>query len=102
MGNRVSTVVIPGDRILSPADLHRYLAAELDFGPYYGKNLSALWDRLTTDVERPVHIVWADAATSRRALGDEFFSQVVSLMRDAAHRENELARADKLTFELQD
>jgi ribonuclease inhibitor len=98
----VPTVVIPGDRILAPMDLHRHLAAELDFGPYYGKNLSALWDEVTTDVERPVHIVWAHAAASRRALGDEFFDKVVALLRDAAQRDSELARPDKLTFEIQD
>ncbi|EOG8017508.1 barstar family protein [Enterobacter ludwigii] len=28
--------------------------ASLDFVPYYGRNLDALWDRLSTDVERPV------------------------------------------------
>ncbi|MCK6885045.1 barstar family protein [Enterobacter roggenkampii] len=30
------------------------MSASLDFGPYYGRNLDALWDRLSTDVERPV------------------------------------------------
>ena len=102
IGSNVPTVVIPGDRVQTPMDLHRQLADALDFGPYYGKNLSALRDELTTNVERPVHIVWAHAAESRRALGDEFFDKVVALIRDAAQRDSELPRPNKLTFEVQE
>ncbi|MGQ4357915.1 barstar family protein [Streptomyces drozdowiczii] len=51
-------IAIDGTHIGSQADLHRFLAGPLDFGPYYGHNLSALWDRLSRDVERPVEIVW--------------------------------------------
>ncbi|MBF6467836.1 barstar family protein [Nocardia beijingensis] len=58
-------VTIDGARIRTDADLHRALWAPLDFGPYYGRNLNALWDRLTTDVERPVEIVWKNSGTSR-------------------------------------
>ncbi|WP_306324805.1 barstar family protein [Streptomyces venezuelae] len=47
-------IAIDGTRIGSQADLHRFLAGPLGFGPYYGHNLNALWDRLSRDVERPV------------------------------------------------
>ncbi|WP_331718005.1 barstar family protein (plasmid) [[Kitasatospora] papulosa] len=70
-------VAIDGAQIGSQADLHRVLAGPLDFGPYYGHNLSALWDRLSRDVERPVEIIWENAAVSRGRMGDEVFEAIV-------------------------
>ena len=34
-----------------------------------------MWDVLTTDVERPVHLVWHDARASEQAMGTDAFSQ---------------------------
>jgi ribonuclease inhibitor len=75
-------VVIDGKAIRSAADLHDQLAGPLDFGPYYGRNLDALWDRLYRDVERPVELVWADAAVSEMNLGAELFAKIAQLMTD--------------------
>ncbi|MFI5590920.1 barstar family protein [Amycolatopsis sp. NPDC051758] len=75
-------VVIDGKAIRSEADLHDQLAGPLDFGPYYGRNLNALWDRLYRDVERPVELVWADAAVSEEHLGAELFATIAKLMTD--------------------
>ena len=75
-------VVIDGKAIRSEADLHDQLAGPLDFGPYYGRNLNALWDRLYRDVERPVELVWADAAVSEENLGAELFATIAKLMTD--------------------
>ncbi|MGW2857185.1 barstar family protein, partial [Streptomyces sp. NPDC001215] len=63
-------IEIDGAAIRSESDLHEFLSRALDFGPYYGANLSALWDRLSTDVERPVEIVWKESELSRTALGE--------------------------------
>ncbi|MEU4129947.1 barstar family protein [Streptomyces wuyuanensis] len=73
-------VVIEGATVRTVSDLHGFLARTLDFGPYYGANLSALWDRLTTDVERPVELVWKDAELSRAALGANVFDQIRDLL----------------------
>lgn len=78
------------------------LSRELDFGPYYGKNLSALWDRLTTDVERPVHLIWTDAAKSREHLGAELFGRITQLLRDVEASDIEIGYAEKFTFEIQE
>jgi ribonuclease inhibitor len=51
---------------------HEALAKALDFGPYYGYNLNALWDRMSTDVERPLELVLTNAAVCRAALGSDF------------------------------
>ncbi|HKN53047.1 MAG TPA: barstar family protein [Amycolatopsis sp.] len=83
-------VVIDGSAVHTERDLHDRLATELDFGPYYGNNLSALWDRLYRDVARPVELVWENSAASRAALGPESFERIAALLikvmdSDSAH-----------------
>ncbi|MEU4499602.1 barstar family protein [Streptomyces sp. NPDC023998] len=73
-------VEIDGAEIRSEADLHEVLSRALDFGPYYGANLSALWDRLSADVERPVEIVWRNSELSREALGKVEFEKIRNLL----------------------
>jgi ribonuclease inhibitor len=77
-------VVVDGRTIRSEADLHAALAGPLDFGPYYGWNLNALWDRLSTDVERPVELVWEHADASREGLGAELFDRISTVLLRAA------------------
>ena len=74
-------ITIDGSDIRSEADLHQCLAASLALGDYYGRNLNALWDRLTADVERPLEIVWINASKSREHLG-ETQDRIEELLRD--------------------
>ncbi|MEU6394734.1 barstar family protein [Streptomyces sp. NPDC046939] len=90
-------VVIDGEHVGSQADLHRVLAGCLDFGPYYGHNLSALWDRLSRDVERPVEIVWESAEASRSRMGDAAFEAVASVLVRAAKGDESSALDMRLT-----
>ncbi|MFG2570911.1 barstar family protein [Streptomyces sp. NPDC048567] len=89
---------INGAEIRSQADLHRALAGPLDFGPYYGANLAALWDRLTVDVERPVEIIWRHASTSRALMGEEHFIQVRDLLEAVAEQDRSDGWSDRLTI----
>lgn len=91
-----------GSDIHSERDVHDRLAAELDFGPFYGRNLAALWDRLSTDVPRPVRIVWTDAAVSRERLGPELFGQIVQLFEDVRRQDADFGWIDKFEYELVD
>ena len=54
---------------LSPAQLHRVLAQELEFPSWYGSNLDALYDCLT-DLEEDTHLVLQD-------LHDDAFRQTL-------------------------
>ncbi|MFD6177526.1 MULTISPECIES: barstar family protein [unclassified Isoptericola] len=76
----MTDVVLDGTRIRTEADLHRELADQLDLGPFYGRNLAALRDRLEHDVERPVRLVWRSSRESRAQLGDALFDRVVDLL----------------------
>jgi ribonuclease inhibitor len=80
-------VQLDGNQIRTEADFHRRVAALLDFGPYYGHNLDALWDRLSTDVPRPVHLVWADARVSRAAMGSTAFRRIEVILRAVADQD---------------
>jgi ribonuclease inhibitor len=80
-------VIIDGTKIRSERDLHEILMHELKFGDFYGHNSAALWDRLTTDVERSVKIVWEHSEQSRVALGNEMFSKYVRLFNDVVEQD---------------
>lgn len=90
-------VVIDGKAIRTEADLHDQLAGPLDFGPYYGRNLNALWDRLYRDVERPVELVWADAAVSEENLGAELFATIAKLMTDVMADDTKYSPENRFT-----
>ncbi|MGV3607916.1 MAG: barstar family protein [Planctomycetaceae bacterium] len=94
-------IILLGEEIGSAIDLHRVLAEKLDFGPYYGNNLAALWDRLTTDVEGPVHLVWKDSSVSKAKMGEQLFDKVVKLFRDVEAHDKELGRSDVFTLSLE-
>lgn len=81
--------------------MHRVLSEKLDFGPYYGANLAALWDRLTTDVERPVRLIWKDAASSRAALGEDLFAKIIKLFRDVEQQDRDFGRSEVFTFAIE-
>jgi len=68
-------IEIDGAAIRSEADLHGFLSQTLDFGASYGANLSALWDRLSTGVERPIEMVWKKSEISKAALGEIEFDK---------------------------
>lgn len=93
-------VVLDGTAIRTEADFHRQLARLLDFGPYYGRNLDALWDRLSRDVERPVELIWENSAASRAALGDVLFDTVVKLMTEAQQHDIDAGYNERFTVEL--
>ncbi|RSS37115.1 barstar family protein [Streptomyces sp. WAC08241] len=88
---------IDGAQIHSQADLHKTLARTLDFGPYYGANLSALWDRLTTDVERPVEVIWHNTEASRDHMGEEQFTQIRDLLQAVAEQDETHEQSNRFT-----
>ncbi|QCA04000.1 barstar family protein [Pantoea vagans] len=65
-------MIIDGRDIHTESDVHRILAEIMEFGPYYGKNLDALWDCLSTDIERPIRITWCHSDLSKKRLGERF------------------------------
>lgn len=71
---------IYGSKVRSEADFHDAIVEALRLPPHYGKNLDALWDVLSADVERPLRIIWRDASLSKAAM-PECFAKIVEVLR---------------------
>jgi ribonuclease inhibitor len=93
-------VELSGKQIYTESDFHMQIAELLDFGQYYGHNLDALWDRLSTDAERPVTLLWRDSAMSCDRLGRETFDRIVRILIEVRDRDIEFDRIDRFEFEL--
>ncbi|MFG2329474.1 barstar family protein [Streptomyces sp. NPDC048604] len=89
---------IDGVRITSAKEFHAALAQALDFGPYYSPNLDALWDRLSTDIERPVEIVWRDSESSRAAMGESDFDGLRSVLLRVQAQDEKFGWSDRFTI----
>jgi ribonuclease inhibitor len=81
---------IDGKHVQSLETLYGELSRQLSFPLHFGNNLDALFDVLTTDVAGPVHIVWNNAAVSRRAMGNDF-ETVVTLLRNVGKERKDFA-----------
>lgn len=92
-------VILEGSSFTTIRDVHKALAESLDFGSYYGFNLDALWDILTTDVERPVIIEWRNSVASEKNLGNEF-EKIVSVLRKVVDFDNEMGFEEKIQLKL--
>ncbi|MGN6846423.1 barstar family protein, partial [Neisseria sp. P0021.S005] len=52
---------IIGSKIYTEQDFHNQISKIFSIHDYYGNNLDALWDLLSTNLERPITLVWEDA-----------------------------------------
>ncbi|MER2472152.1 Barstar [Photorhabdus australis subsp. thailandensis] len=93
-------IILDGKYIRSENDFHRALSEQLEFGPYYGNNLDALWDRLSNDIERPVTIVWLNSESSHRYLGDTF-KKIVTIFSRVKEQDINFKLADKFDYQLE-
>jgi ribonuclease inhibitor len=78
----MSRIVLSGDRIDTLDDIYDEVERQLTL-PYFGRNLDALWDLLTRDVEGPVEILWRESDASRATLGPDF-DRLTALLREVA------------------
>ncbi len=87
-------VTLNGARMTSKEAAHRYLAARLDFPEYYGRNLDALWDVLST-MSGPVRVRLINKNRLIYGLGS-YGKELLKAFADAA------AENENLSFEIQD
>ncbi|EGV38399.1 barstar family protein [Neisseria weaveri] len=65
-------IYIDGQSIKESLDFHKQLSSQLKISQYYGRNLDALWDLLSMNIERPLTLVWNNSQESKKYLGEEF------------------------------
>jgi ribonuclease inhibitor len=85
----MNIIELNGEDFKTKADFHKILKERLNLPNYYGSNLDALWDCITTDVKLPLKIIWKDFNKSKENLGDYAY-YAVTLFREAAvyHKED--------------
>ena len=74
-------LVLDGEKIRSRDDLHKQMAAVLDFPEWYGGNLDALYDCLT-DLMEEVNIHILHMSALKTTLG-EYAERLLSVLKDA-------------------
>ena len=78
-------IILNGTEIINREELHRQLKEKLDLPDYYGKNLDALWDCLTSWVDLPMTVEWRNYAESEKNLGG-YASKVLKIFREAEEK----------------
>jgi ribonuclease inhibitor len=90
---------IDGNYITSETEFHQAIATALNFSGYYGRNLDALIDVLSMDVERPLLLIWKNSSHSKLAIGPRF-DLIVKVLRFIEQQDIELGRSEKFEFNL--
>jgi ribonuclease inhibitor len=93
-------VEIDGNDVKTEQEFHKQLAAKLDFGEFYGHNLDALWDRLSTDVEHPVTLVWKNSIQSKRAMGSTF-TKIIQILERVQEHDRQCGWVERFQFRLE-
>ena len=78
----MSRIVISGDCVDTLDDIYDEVERQLTL-PYFARNLDALWDVLTREVDGPVEILWRESDVSRARLGPDF-DRLTALLREVA------------------
>lgn len=73
--------LLQGRELSSMDRLYDELARQLEFPPWFGRNLDALWDLLTTDIPGPITIRIKQPKTAERLLG-ESYSRILDLFKE--------------------
>ena len=77
----IKRCTLNGKTIGSLDDLYDRISILIDLPEHFGRNLDALWDVLSTDVEGPFEIIWKNAHDSKKSMGKDF-DRVLKLLRD--------------------
>lgn len=78
----MKTVTLNGERMTSVETAHQYIAYKLHFPKYYGGNLDALWDILST-MSEPIQIRLVNMDKLNQYLGD-YAKSILNVILEAA------------------
>ncbi|MDR3428491.1 MULTISPECIES: barstar family protein [Silvimonas] len=71
-------------------DVYDQFSAQLALPDYFGRNLDALYDVLTSDVAGPLQIVWHGAKTAEGHLGHEHYAALLAVFDDVGEERDDL------------
>ena len=73
--------LLSGKTVRSLDIFYDEIARQLAFPEHFGRNLDALWDVLSTDIEGPIEVVWKNPDSSRLEMGGDF-DRVLAVLKD--------------------
>ena len=77
----IKRCTLNGSTIRSLDDLYDRISTRIDLPEHFGRNLDALWDVFSADVEGPFEIIWKHADNSKKLMGKDF-DRAVKLLRE--------------------
>lgn len=84
----VKRLSLNGKAIQTADDFYDRISSVFDLPDHFGRNLDALWDVLSTDVEGPFEIIWKHADLSKKSMGKDF-NRIVKLLRNLEEERND-------------
>ena len=91
---------IIGSKIYTEQDFHNQISKIFSIQDYYGNNLDALWDLLSTSVERPITLVWEDAMFSKNQL-KSIFIEIVKVLERVKKQDKDYGFEEKFNYILE-
>ena len=81
-------IILDGELMTSKTAVHKYIKEQLCFPDYYGENLDALWDLLST-MKREISIYLINEAEMIENLG-EYGRLLVGVFQDASYENDSI------------
>ncbi|WP_107843458.1 barstar family protein [Neisseria sicca] len=95
-------IEIIGSKIYTGQDFHNQISKIFSIQDYYGNNLDALWDLLSTNVERPITLVWKDAMFSKNQLKlKSIFIEIVKVLERVKKQDEDYGFEEKFNYILE-
>lgn len=90
-------IIIDGDHIKTELEFHREFSIALGIEKVYGKNLHALWDVLSSNIERPIVLIWKRSDKSKKVLEADFY-KIVDVPRRVEMQDEKFGWIDRFSF----
>lgn len=87
-------IILDGKLMISNKAAHKHIKEQLDFPDYYGENLDALWDLLST-TNTPVSIYLINDEEMIRNLG-EYGNMLIGVFLDASYENDNICFIRKI------
>ncbi|MBR2262785.1 MAG: barstar family protein [Firmicutes bacterium] len=84
----MKTAFIDGRKIRSKADLHQTLKDQLELPEYYGANLDALYDCLSTANEETE--IYIEGVQKLKSNLEGYYAQLITMLEDACEENGDL------------
>ncbi|MGC2063919.1 MAG: barstar family protein [Thermodesulfovibrionales bacterium] len=91
----VKRCTLNGSAIHSLDDLYDQLSRQLSLPEHFGRNLDALLDVLSTDIEGPFEIVWKKADESKKKMGGGYGRALKALQELGKERDDFKLRIER-------